>query len=185
MVASIILVAPPCYRWLRPFLQRDPFLPRVLYTKHQEWARQAREKVGSLAVVSLAAWLGSLPLMWGHFGLVTPVAVLASLVLVPVVFVILAVALGGLLAGLVWQPAEQFLNRSNAVVVSGAYAGARGFAALPGKPMRQVLQAVGERLDVHFDRLWGRDERRATQLVFIGKGIEAATLSAALEKALA
>jgi cobalamin biosynthesis protein CobW len=60
---------------------------------------------------------------------------------------------------------------------------AKGFAALPGKPMRQVLQAVGERLDVHFDRLWTADEPRATSLVFIGKGIEAAQITAALKQA--
>ncbi|WP_197485865.1 GTP-binding protein, partial [Oleiphilus sp. HI0061] len=30
----------------------------------------------------------------------------------------------------------------------------KGFAALPGKPMRQVLQAVGKRLDSYFDRPW-------------------------------
>lgn len=61
---------------------------------------------------------------------------------------------------------------------------AKGFAALPGKPMRQVLQAVGKRLDVRFDRPWGVDEERLTQLVFIGKGIEKDTLTKALEKAL-
>jgi cobalamin biosynthesis protein CobW len=60
---------------------------------------------------------------------------------------------------------------------------AKGFAALPGKPMRQVLQAVGERLDVHFDRLWTADEARGTNLVFIGKGIEKATIEAALKQA--
>ena len=60
---------------------------------------------------------------------------------------------------------------------------AKGFAALPGKPMRQVLQAVGERLDVHFDRLWAADEPRATSLVFIGKGIEAAQITAVLKQA--
>jgi len=60
---------------------------------------------------------------------------------------------------------------------------AKGFAALPGKPMRQVLQAVGKRLDVYFDRPWGNDEPK-TQLVFIGKGIDEATIKAALEEAL-
>ena len=60
---------------------------------------------------------------------------------------------------------------------------AKGFAALPGKPMRQVLQAVGKRLDVHFDRLWNTDEPRQTNLVFIGKGIEKATIEAALKTA--
>lgn len=61
---------------------------------------------------------------------------------------------------------------------------AKGFAALPGKPMRQVLQAVGERLDVHFDRLWAKDEQRLTQLVFIGKGLDKSVLEAELNKAV-
>lgn len=61
---------------------------------------------------------------------------------------------------------------------------AKGFAALPGKPMRQVLQAVGERLDTHFDRLWAADEIRGTNLVFIGKGIEKSVIEAALSEAV-
>lgn len=60
---------------------------------------------------------------------------------------------------------------------------AKGFAALPGKPMRQVLQAVGKRLDVHFDRLWNQDEARKTQLVFIGKGIRKDEIEQVLKKA--
>lgn len=60
---------------------------------------------------------------------------------------------------------------------------AKGFAALPGKPMRQVLQAVGQRLDVHFDRLWAADENRQTNLVFIGKGIKEEAIKAALQVA--
>ena len=61
---------------------------------------------------------------------------------------------------------------------------AKGFAALPGKPMRQVLQAVGKRLDVYFDRPWAMGEERKTQLVFIGKGIDEATVKSVLETAL-
>ena len=60
---------------------------------------------------------------------------------------------------------------------------AKGFAALPDKPMRQVFQAVGKRLDVYFDRPWGTDERK-TSLVFIGKGIEKVTIENALQVAL-
>lgn len=60
---------------------------------------------------------------------------------------------------------------------------AKGFAALPGKPMRRVLQAVGQRLDAYFDRLWQADENRATQLVFIGKGINATDIRAVLSEA--
>ena len=60
---------------------------------------------------------------------------------------------------------------------------AKGFAALPGKPMRQVLQAVGQRLHVHFDRWWNADEIRQTNLVFIGKGIDKTVLTMALKEA--
>ena len=61
---------------------------------------------------------------------------------------------------------------------------AKGFAALPGKPMRQVLQAVGERLDVHFDRMWNSDEVRQTQLVVIGKNLDRNVLESALQQAV-
>lgn len=60
---------------------------------------------------------------------------------------------------------------------------AKGFAALPGKPMRQVVQAVGKRLDTHFDRLWRQDEARQTELVIIGKGFDPAVLKEALTAA--
>ncbi len=60
---------------------------------------------------------------------------------------------------------------------------AKGFAAIPGKPMRQVLQAVGQRVNVHFDRLWQSDEVKKTQLVFIGKNIEKSMLEDALKVA--
>jgi len=57
----------------------------------------------------------------------------------------------------------------------------KGFLALPGKPMRQVLQGVGERLERYFDRAWGNDELRQTKLVFIGKDLVEAELRSALE----
>ena len=59
----------------------------------------------------------------------------------------------------------------------------KGFAALPNKPMRQVVHAVGQRLDVHFDRLWQAQEARQTQLVVIGKGLTQQTIVAALRQA--
>ena len=60
---------------------------------------------------------------------------------------------------------------------------AKGFAALPNKPMRQVLQAVGQRLETHFDRLWAADEARRTSLVMIGKHLHVDELTAALKVA--
>ncbi|MFI0474085.1 cobalamin biosynthesis protein CobW [Halomonas sp. HMF6819] len=60
---------------------------------------------------------------------------------------------------------------------------AKGFAAVPGKPMRRVVQAVGKRLEGYFDRLWAAGEARQTQLVLIGRHLNRDALHAALANA--
>jgi len=44
----------------------------------------------------------------------------------------------------------------------------KGFVAINGKPMRLVVQAVGNRIDHYFDREWGREENPSSRLVVIG-----------------
>ena len=56
----------------------------------------------------------------------------------------------------------------------------KGFAEIPGKPMRWLLQGVGRRFDHHFDRPWRKDEQRGTRLVFIGQNLDEAALRAGL-----
>ena len=56
----------------------------------------------------------------------------------------------------------------------------KGFAEIPGKPMRWLLQGVGRRFDHHFDRAWREGERRGTRLVFIGQDLDEAALRAGL-----
>ncbi|MFC0268519.1 cobalamin biosynthesis protein CobW [Kushneria aurantia] len=58
----------------------------------------------------------------------------------------------------------------------------KGFVDV-GKPMRQVLHAVGNRLDQHFDRPWRGDETRQTRLVVIGRELDRAQLERALGEA--
>ncbi|MCG8386587.1 MAG: cobalamin biosynthesis protein CobW [Cytophagales bacterium] len=48
----------------------------------------------------------------------------------------------------------------------------KGFIHIPGKPMRMVIQGVGDRFDKYFDRQWKEGEKRTTQLVVIGNNIE-------------
>ncbi|MBL4746608.1 MAG: cobalamin biosynthesis protein CobW [Flavobacteriaceae bacterium] len=51
----------------------------------------------------------------------------------------------------------------------------KGFVNIPNKPMRMVLQGVGERFDYYFDRPWKENEERKTTLVIIGRNIQEAT----------
>lgn len=61
----------------------------------------------------------------------------------------------------------------------------KGFAAIPGKPMRLLLQGVGQRFDKHFDRAWQADEPRITRLVVIGQTLDQAVIEAELNAVLA
>jgi cobalamin biosynthesis protein CobW len=57
----------------------------------------------------------------------------------------------------------------------------KGFAAVSGKPMRLLLQAVGSRVTHQYDRPWSAAEMREGRLVVIGlKGIDRAAITRAL-----
>ncbi|RJG56172.1 cobalamin biosynthesis protein CobW [Sphingobium terrigena] len=58
----------------------------------------------------------------------------------------------------------------------------KGYAAVTGKPMRLLVQAVGARVRCHYDRLWQPGEPRGTSLVVIAEHdhIDPDTIRAAL-----
>jgi len=57
----------------------------------------------------------------------------------------------------------------------------KGFIEVAGKPMRLLVQGVGQRFRQQFDRPWGVDEARRSRLVVIGeKGLDRAGIAAAL-----
>ena len=60
----------------------------------------------------------------------------------------------------------------------------KGFIDVPGKPMRMIIQGVGDRFNKYFDRKWQADETRKTQLVIIGEDVEKLDLKAIIENNL-
>jgi cobalamin biosynthesis protein CobW len=57
----------------------------------------------------------------------------------------------------------------------------KGFAAVAGKPMRLLVQAVGPRVSHHYDRAWTPAEGRQGRLVVIGmKGLDRDSITRAL-----
>jgi cobalamin biosynthesis protein CobW len=56
----------------------------------------------------------------------------------------------------------------------------KGFVAVPNKPMRLVIQGVGNRFEQFYDRPWRVDEQRQTKLVFIGHSIDPVAIANAL-----
>jgi ComEC/Rec2-related protein len=108
------------------------YLPTQLMSRWQKRWLSLRQKTAQSLAVSLAAGVGSAPLTAYHFGLVTPVSVLAGLVLIPLVFVLLGAALISAALYPVAPPLARGVNRLNGYVADGCVLAARGFSAIPG-----------------------------------------------------
>ena len=113
VVLAILILAEPLYRFLIRWWEPDPFLPRGLLGGVPKLAVRAWHGAARGISVSLAAWLGSTPLILPYFHLVTPVSLLANLVVVPIAFFVLAIGLLSLLVAPFALALTVILNNAN------------------------------------------------------------------------
>ena len=132
VVGAIILFADPLFGFLRRWGAPDPFLPRSLLRGPGRLIHLGFEWLLRATSVSLAAWIGSLPFILWYFHIVTPVSLFANLVVVPIAFFVLAVALLSLIStpllswiAIVFNNANWFLARLVLSIV-------QLFAQIPG-----------------------------------------------------
>lgn len=112
VVFSIGLLLPRFNRWRDALLQPDPLLPSELRPR---WQRRLDGPIRALStglLTSLASWLGSIMLTAFYFHLITPVSLLANIVVVPLGSAALMCNLGSLLCG-AWLPfASELFNHA-------------------------------------------------------------------------
>jgi competence protein ComEC len=99
----IALMLPPLNDFLDRWLRQDPLLPNELLPGWQKKFLWLARRFGSYCVLSLAAWIGSLPLSIKYFHLFSPVSVPANLIAVPLGTAALMANLGTLVTG-TWFP---------------------------------------------------------------------------------
>ncbi|WP_306120519.1 MULTISPECIES: cobalamin biosynthesis protein CobW [unclassified Roseitalea] len=88
-------------------------------------------------------------------------------------------------AGMVADP-DGFVAALKRIIAEHDVLRLKGLCAVPGKPMRLVVQAVGQRIDTYFDRPWATGEQPSTRLVVIGlHGMDRAAIEAAVRAATA
>jgi competence protein ComEC len=132
VVGGIILLADPLFRFLRVFAAPDPFLPRSLLGTPRRLFGLGVESIFRGGSVSLAAWLGSLPLILWYFYLVTPISLFANLVVVPIAFFILAIAMLSILAAPALSWFALVFDNANWVLARLVLAIVHWFAQLSG-----------------------------------------------------
>lgn len=132
VVAAIVLVSEPTYRFFCRGFAPDPFLPRKLLSARQRFVIRCFSSIAAGGSVSFAAWLGSLPLMMWHYYLVTPISLLANLVVVPIAFFVLAGGLVSIIAAPFSTWFSVVFNNANWFLTKAILVAVHLFAQIPG-----------------------------------------------------
>ena len=132
VVGAIVLFADPLFGFLQRCAAPDSFLPRSLLRGPRHFMHVGLEWLSRGASVSLAAWIGSLPFILWYFYIVTPVSLLANLVVVPVAFLVLAVALLSLISTPLLSWLAIVFNNANWVLARLVLGIVQFFAQIPG-----------------------------------------------------
>lgn len=80
---------------------------------------------------------------------------------------------------------ERFEDFVQQLTVSQAVYRSKGFVWMEGNPRRAVFHGVNSRFTVFWDRLWEKEEKRESRLVFIGKALDGEAIEAGLRDCLA
>lgn len=135
VVATILLLTPAIDRRLVRAFCPDPFIPRRLYDTTRRFHSWAGHAAAGTLSISLAAWIGGLPLTAVFFHLIPLVSVAANMAAVPLAFVILALGMLSVAAGTVSSTLAAIFNAANWGAASVLLAFVQWAAALPGAYM--------------------------------------------------
>lgn len=131
VVAAILLLAGPIQAKIEKHLCPDPFLPVKLQSRRHKLMGRLGAQFSALVAVSSASWVGSLPFTLYHFHMLSPVAVATNLAVVPLAFVVLALAM--LALGFAFVPGCSVLfNNANWLVAQAILQFVGWSALLPG-----------------------------------------------------
>ncbi len=148
VVAAILVFSAPIQKRLRAGLLPDPFIPTELWNSFQKARHLLAGAVSGLLAVSIAAWLGSLPLMLWYFQLVSFSALVTNPVIVPLTFVIMSTALLALGCGIFSSFLAAVFNNANLALTQIMLALIQAIAPLPGsfvtlgRPPQAPLEVV-------------------------------------------
>jgi competence protein ComEC len=110
----------------------DPLLPEELRPRWRRVVRVPAEYLGDLSLTSLAAWIGSLPLVAYYFHIITPVSAPANVLAVPLCALVLISNLASLLLAGWFPAAAELFNHAGWFLMECIRVSSHWFAKWPG-----------------------------------------------------
>ncbi len=129
---AILLLARPLDERLRRVGAPDPFLPHSQFSRTLRGWEWLRGRICGLTALSVASWLGSLPIMLVTFHLFSPVSLVANVVTFPLAFAVLALGVLSLTVSGFSTPLAVWFNNTNSLAAKSFLFLVRAFDALPG-----------------------------------------------------
>ncbi len=128
----IALMLPPMNEFSDRLLKHDPLLPDELLPGWKRKFLWLARKLARYCALSLAAWIGSLPLSIKYFHLFSPVSTLANIIAVPLGTFALMANLGALICG-TWFPfATELFNQAAWFFMLAMTWASEAFTKIPG-----------------------------------------------------
>jgi competence protein ComEC len=132
VVLAILTLAAPLRDWLWRIGAPDPFLPRLLYPRWLHIREAVRRALVDLTSVAVAAWVGSLPLTILAFHLLSPISIVANVVVFPLAAAMFGLAVFSALGAGLWQTWAVWMNNANWLVAKTLLWILRLLDAVPG-----------------------------------------------------
>jgi ComEC/Rec2-related protein len=144
VVLGLILIAPPIYRWIDRFFRHDSLLPGTLLTTWQRREEKLWSQGSAVLAASIAATLVSEPITALDFYQVTPISILANLLVVPLAGLITVIGTISVTSSLVLVPLAALFNNANWVFAKLLILIVAFFAHEPGAAINVPdLRAIG------------------------------------------
>lgn len=135
LVFTIVWLASKISRRLEPFGRPDPFLPQPLWSWRQRSLAWGTRLLAASFGVTFAAWLGSLFFMAGYFHIVSPSAILANLIAVPIAFCVLALGIATVLTAAIAKPIAVLFSNANWLCAKALLGTVKIFTLVPAGHM--------------------------------------------------
>jgi len=131
VLLSIVVLSHTCsklFAWIR---YTDPFLPRSLFTKPQEWWYSIRRRIASAFAVGVAAWCGSAPIIAFHFKMVSCISIIAGVPMVLLLFIIMTMGSLSVILGTLHPSLSTPFNQVNRVLAATSHVIAKKSSDVP------------------------------------------------------